>query len=79
MNGKPNPNPVVIQVNEPGLNLIKAICNSALKQDGIEALNAVNLILSNVRGIAPPQTKAPRTQPLPEKIIPIKDGKKKKD
>ena len=73
----PNPNPVVIQVNEPGLNLIKAVCNSALKQDGIEALNVVNLILSNMRGIAPPQGKAPGTTPLPAKIIPIDKGKKK--
>ena len=73
-----NPNPVVIQVNEQGLGLIKAICNSALKQDGIEALNAVNLILSNVRGIVPPQVGSPAGK-KEANIIPIKGDKKKKE
>ncbi len=50
-----NPNPVVIMVNEQGANLIKAVCDATLKQAGTGGLNAVNLILSNMKILAPPQ------------------------
>ncbi|KKL62324.1 hypothetical protein LCGC14_2186370, partial [marine sediment metagenome] len=56
------PNPVVINVNVQGMNLIKAVCNAALKQSGMEALTVVNLILSNMKGLAPPQLKAPEKE-----------------
>ena len=63
-----NPNPVVIRVNEQGASLIKAVCSSALKQAGIEALSVVNTILVNMRGIPvkqpePPQNDKPKKEP----------------
>ena len=63
-----NPNPVVIRVNEQGASLIKAVCSSALKQAGIEALSVVNTILVNMRDIPvkqpePPQNDEPKKEP----------------
>lgn len=63
-------NPIV-QANEAGVNLIKAVCDSALKRDGLNALNAVSLLLTNTQPIppvAPPQDK-------PENVVPIRPKK----
>ena len=63
-----NPNPVVIFVNEQGANLIRAACNAALKQSGIEILPVVNTILVNMKGVPvkqlePPQNDEPKKEP----------------
>lgn len=50
----------VINANEQGINLIKAVCDSALKKDGLNAFNAVSLLLANIKPIppiVPPETK----------------------
>ena len=75
-------NPIV-QTNEAGINLIKAVCDSALKKDGLNALNAVSLLLANTKPlppVAPPQ-KLPGTEPIKPKekanIVPLKQPEKK--
>lgn len=75
MEQKQNVNPVVILVSEQGANLIKAVCNAALKQDGMGALNVTNLILSNMKGLAPPQAQQlvdKKESEEPARTIPFK-------
>ena len=45
-----------IQADEQGIQLIKAVCDSALKKDGLNAFNAVSLLLANTKPF-PPQEK----------------------
>ncbi len=70
-----NPNPVVIMVNEQGANLIKAVCDATLKQAGTGGLNAVNLILSNIKILAPPQAQVPIAKKEEKPEEPKKKGK----
>lgn len=46
-------NEIKIQANETGIQLIKAVCDLALKKDGLKAFNAVSLLIANTKPIPP--------------------------
>ena len=75
-------NPIVIQANPAGRQLINNVCDAALKQAGLDAFNDVSYILANLRTLAPqpPQDKKPEENREPDReanIIPLKQLEKK--
>lgn len=59
-------NQIIIQVNAEGQRLLGNVCDSALKQAGLNAFNDVSAILGNVKLFAPPQNK-PEPEEKPKK------------
>lgn len=62
----------VIQANEQGIKLIQAVCDSALKKDGLSAFQAVSLVLTNLK-LLPPV--APPQEDKPKNVVPIRPEK----